>query len=78
MKAPDKIYIQINDKFNSIYPTFSREPRKFPPYRDVEYICKNALLECLEDELKHLENGGIASKIGAMTIREVINKINSL
>ena len=47
MEAPDKIYIPINQNLDSGLEDFYVDHRTFTT--DIEYIRKDALLECLED-----------------------------
>ena len=86
MEAPNKIYLQTcgdcpgfeceNCKFQDLAEVTWSEDKIFE--KDIEYIRKDALLEWLKDGLAHLENGGLASEIGAMTLQEVIDKLNSM
>ena len=72
MKAPDKIYTEIDCETGFV--GGFNEPTKAD---DIEYIRKDALLEWLKDELKKLENDRRPS-YSAMALRKVIDKINSL
>lgn len=71
MKAPDKIYGEVND--NGFVCGYA-DPTKSD---DIEYIRKDALLEWLKDELKKSENDRRPS-YSAIVLRKVIDKINSL
>ena len=73
MNAPDKICaIEAEDGIKWF---MGEAPSS---WEAITYIRKDALLEWLKDGLAHLENGGLASEIGAMTLQEVIDKLNSM
>lgn len=75
MKAPDKIYIQIDDTINFISQVFTRKPVDGTYFRDVEYICKNVLLERLQKIRAIPHENAIARDLA---FQEVVNELNSI
>ena len=60
--------------YNKVY-TFLNTLKKEQPIEDTEYICKDALLEWLNEARAVPHNNAIARDLA---FQEVINKINSL
>lgn len=75
MKAPDKIYAEVND--NGFVCGYAEPIKK----DDIEYIHKDALLEWLEEKKERLEifSDNDAARWGQRNaFQQVIDKINSL
>ena len=71
MKAPDKIYIQPNahDRWFE---------GNMPNDNFVEYICKDALIEKIDEILNAKPDGGLAVDIAAQAIVDIKKVINSM
>ena len=70
MKAPDKLYIEIDNKAH-VY--FGLQPESA-----VEYIRKDALMEWAKECFRLQDKGSWYSKGAADAFSEVINKLNSM
>ena len=81
MKAPDKIYIQIDDTINFVSEVFSRKPVDGNYFRDEEYIRKEALVERLEKvaaEYKKRSDEGELVWQNMCGINEAIDILNKM
>lgn len=72
MKAPEKIYIQTNagETLSSKWTTIP-----FRDFENTEYICKDVLLEWLQ-EVRAIPHENAITR--DLAFQEVVNKLNSM
>lgn len=69
MKAPDKLYIEIDNKAH-VY--FGLQPESA-----VEYIRKDALIEWLENKIK-ISDGGFVNGLVCLAYKDIIEHLNEM
>lgn len=75
MKAPDKVYIGIDDMGSGYVYNLSLDNNGHP-----EYIRKEALLEWLENKIKTIKmpDSGFVSRLTYLVYQDVIEHLNEM
>lgn len=56
MKVPDKIYVLLDAHTGSLSYTFTNVPCGYESSQDIEYICKNPLLDYFHQRIEELSS----------------------
>ena len=83
MKAPDKIYLEMDKEIDKIHHLWGQLPVVHSGYEHIEYIRKDALLEWAEEMKEHVGLGLNAYDMGeengkAEMLNALIDKLKSM
>lgn len=81
MKAPDKIYVLLNEHTGFLSHTFTNVPCGYESSQDIEYIRKDAMLERLKkaaEEYKKRSDEGELVWQNMCGINEAIGILNNM
>ena len=79
MKAPDKIYLEMDKEIDKIHHLWGQLPVVHSGYEHIEYIRKDALLEWANNALSSRRNMGDDYFIPAIVVlNELIDKLDSM
>lgn len=73
MKAPDKIYVLLDERIGFLSHTFTNVPCGYESNQDIEYIRKDALMEWAKEKLQERHAPQFRDAIG-----QLIDKLNSM
>lgn len=71
MKAPDKIYVLLNEHTGFLSHTFTNVPCGYESSQDIEYIRKDAMLEWAKEKAEDYKGTANIRRSFEMMIRKI-------